>query len=106
MKRTSIYDGISYLFMAFSSCIFLVTAYSAINESDHSVWGLPGDIMLWVTLYLPFIAAQLILYRNVRNLLFQPANAITRTLLRVTLSVLSFLFFAGYCIVLLWLSKK
>lgn len=92
--------------MAFSSCIFLVAAYSSINESDHSVWGLSGDIMLWITLYLPFIAAQIILYRNVRKLLFQSANAITRKLLSITLSVLSFLFFVGYCIVLLWLSKK
>lgn len=105
MKRTAIYDGISYLFMAFSSCIFLVTAYSSINESDHSVWGLPGDIMLWVTLYLPMLIAEITLYRNVRNLLFQAANSITRTLLRVSLSVVSLLFLLGYCIVLFWLSK-
>ena len=107
MKKNWIYDGTSYIIMILSGCVFFYIAYSSLLKSDHprSIWGLEGDIKLCITIYIPIIVSQIVLYRNLRKLLFQPVVSQKSTLLRTVLSVLSFIFLIAYCIGLSWVAS-
>ena len=96
MTKKILFNTISAIIVTLCFGVYAWFGYQAICESDQSVWGIEGDIMLFATLYLPVIAVQGLLYICLRKLWFSSKNNPRCVVLKPGCILLALLFLVVY----------